>query len=104
MREQLFAAESVTSRQDDSYRAEMIACNQRLASITSREASAEQQVLFLRTELSMFEATALGRNDEVAEMQSRLSQSQKQMAKASLHMAASFQQAVEQHLLQLSQN
>ena len=60
--------------------------------------------MFLKTELSMFEATALGRSDEVAEMQSRLSQTQKEMARASLNMTASFQQAVEQHRLQLTQS
>ena len=46
----------------------------KLAGITSREVNAEQKAMVLKTELSMFEATALGRNDEVAEMQLRLSQ------------------------------
>ena len=92
LRDQLFAAENLCSEQAESYHVEMSICNQRLANFSSLEANTEHQVFLLRSELSLFEAAALGRNDEVAEMKLRLTHSQKQLAKSSLQMAESFQQ------------
>ena len=44
----------------------------------------------LKTEMALLEASALGRHDEIAEMQAMLSQSQRQANRETVELAASF--------------
>ena len=78
-------------------RAELKAQEDRDIATQSSEANCERSVHVHRTEIALLEATALDRHSEVAAMQSRLSQGQRQADRDTLHKVTSFQYMLQKH-------
>ena len=89
--------EDTLSQQSLKHQAELRAYGDRVSAVSLQENRLECNTHVLKTDVALLEASALGRHDEITEVQVRLSQSQRQACRETVELAASYHLSLQKH-------